>query len=158
MSTSFFLQIADSIVQELNEAAPGTFAQPLGTVSRIYDSERFPEELQNLVVDVVIGKRTANQADRGSRLNECPIDIAFRQVTLTAPNSPERQAEGDALVYLAEQVENFFADPPRRLQYCPQAMWEQSEQLAPYVMVDLQKHQQWTGVLRLTYTRFSPDE
>ena len=80
------------------------------------------------------------------------MEIAFRQVIRGEPeNAIERRQSLDELVALAEEVEAFFTDPPRRLKYADFAMWDNTELLYPYLPAHLDKKRQFTSLLRLTY-------
>jgi len=149
--SSFFIQVADSIVEELNEAPADTFSRPIGTVARIYDPTRELPDLSKLRVDVVLGDRKSSAISRVMQKNLVRIDIAFRQKVDGEPDSDAETAELDGLVAFVEEVEGFFDGPPRRLKYADFAVWQQSDLVYPYLPSHLGGKRQFTSMLRLTY-------
>lgn len=148
--SSFFIQTADSIVQELQEAPADSFARSLGKIERIYDPQRQPEGLEELRVDVILGDRKTKPISRALKENDCRVDIGFRQVVKSPAGSTDEQAELDALIELVEQVEAFFTNPPRRLKYADFAAWTETELVYPYLPSHV-RTRQFTSILRLTY-------
>lgn len=143
---SVLIQIADAIVQELAEHQ-GELSLPY-VPERVYDAERELEELDVFRVDVVPGDKKTEASGRTGRLGTFRIDIAFRRRVDPASQKDEL----DALTAFVEEVERFFADPPRRLAYCPAAAFASPAELRyPYLPLHLRGKNQFTSILRLTY-------
>jgi hypothetical protein len=149
--SSYFLQVADSIVTELNAAPAGTFTRELGSVQGIFDPHRDLPEIADLRVDVVIGDRKSQPLSRVSKRNLLRVDIAFRQHISGEPESKAETEQLEGLVAVAEEVEAFFTNPPRRLQFADFAVWHETELIYPYLPSHLGGKRQFTSLLRLTY-------
>ena len=148
---SYFLESADSIVRELNEAPGDRFTRRLNTVQRIFDPHRELPELTRLRVDVVIGDRKTQPISRVLKQNKLRVDIAFRQHVDGEPESDQERKQLDGLVSFVEEVEEFFSNPPRRLKYAAFAVWHETDLVYPYLPGQLDKKRQFTSLLRLTY-------
>lgn len=154
---SYFLQAAESIARELNEArAAGRFPAlgedfAQGTIELIFDAHRELPEMQVLRLDVVLNRRLSEAVDRGNKQQDLVLDLAFRRLIRGEAGGEPEKRQLSELVGLEEEVETFFTDPPRRLKYAPFAMWQKTELVFPYLPTNIDKKRQFTGLLRLTY-------
>jgi hypothetical protein len=138
------LEIADAAVTALNGH---TFSQVF-TAERKALALRKREECASLVVSLTPSTYASEIASRSKRLKRFGVDVAVQKAV-----DPEIAAEFDPLADLLEEIDVFFA--MERLPGLTAAVWEKAETIsgaeAGWAHEHLDKHQLFTGVLRVTW-------
>jgi hypothetical protein len=149
--------VTDAIVAEL--AAHWTDLEPpegfIADPQRIYNTELPLDESQNGSLDAVMGDVEIVMFDRKLKQYDCRVDIVVRQrVELNDIDTI------DALADFLGRVTDFFSPSDqhdaatyyRQLTALPEAVWNKSEILAPYIPEHLRSiANQYTGVAMVTY-------
>ena len=140
---SLVTTIADAVVAELNNAAPGTFSQTF-TAARHYRPQFDLAELKTLRVSVVPKGIEISGLGRSSNQHDVSIDVAVQKKVAAAD-----AAELDGLTHLTEQIADFFR--LRRLTALPGALWTKTDNVPVYAPEHLETKQVFTSVLTLTF-------
>lgn len=138
------LLAADDITAAINA---GTWTIGAISAARVYRIETtlkdFPVSGSSPLVEVGIATEEASPFSRHERRYDIAVDVAIRQIV-----NPDVNAQGDALLELAEEFSTFFIGPPP---------WSSShgatalsaEKLGLYLPTDLDQYRVLTAVLRV---------
>jgi hypothetical protein len=150
MAADLLIQIADAMVQELNEAAGDDQFSQTFVCQRVYDYTRDLEETVTLCVDIVPERQSDEPHTRQAWKGTGIVSIAVRQKVVV-----EDRAALDALTAFVGQLRDFWTLPVRRLQYFPAAAPLKREVVYPYLQKELRTHGQFVSVLQLTFNLVS---
>ena len=155
---SLFSPLAKAIAEQLiaGQKVDGTFSLP-ATIEHPLDDLRADEDLKVLRVDVLIGDKKCEPADRARQSNRLRMDVVVRKKITSVRNSLEEREEVDGLLAYTEQLDDFLSDPAnRRLSSFSWAEWENSETVIPYSPWRLRQDRLFYSVFRLEYSVFTP--
>jgi hypothetical protein len=155
---SIFAPLAKAIAEQLLAAqkVEGTFSRA-ATIEHPLDDLRGDEELAVLRVDVLIGDKKCEPADRARQSNRVRMDVCIRQKIKCVRKSKEEQELVEGLLAYVEQLDDYLSSPPcRRLTAANWAEWENSETVIPYSPWRLREERLFYAVFRLEYSVFTP--
>jgi hypothetical protein len=144
--------VADGIRATL---AGGTFTKTF-TPQVSYDAEALLENLATLRVDVVPMGSVFAPISRTSSSYQFMCDVAVRKkfaATDADTDGTVKDAEVAALIELLEDLNEYLADPARRIFSSTYlfAQWAGSEMRWLWIPEHLRQERQYTGIFRVTY-------
>jgi hypothetical protein len=154
MPTAVLVSTADAVLNALAGASLSQMIEP----RRSYADWELPlEGSSDLQVDVVPVNGPDFELETRHSISYSPqVDIVIRR----ALGQDEQEEDGslvlaeiDDLVYLVEQIAEFFVTD--RFSEVESIIWQRTQILAAYKASHLRQHRQFTGIIRLTFSATS---
>jgi len=143
MSASTIVELADTIVAELNGAVAGTFSQSF-TAKRLYVPNFDLKDMKDLHVTVVPRGVELSTASRSLLQHDVQIDVAVQKKL--PQDTTGDMAAIDALMGLVQEIADFL----RAVGRFGDAQWVKTENKPVYSSEHLEQLRQLTSVLTLT--------
>lgn len=149
MTKATIVQLADDVVDQLN-AMQGGWAVSF-QAERKYLPKADIEDVDQLKVSVLMGAWRASPDNRTDWANEYEIHIGFQ--FRASPNAGDQATDKfDEIMLLVEQVSDYWETNRPTIANCPLkeiAFGSGGDQ--PYIAEHIEKYNQLTAVIRLTY-------
>lgn len=152
MTTAAIITLADEVVKDLNNRA-SLFGHAY-KAERKYRPVVQLEDVDNLVVTVTLGGWTKEPDTRKEWSHQFVIDIGI-QYRAGPKTGNEATKTFDGLLSLAEQIGDTYEDTRPTLADCVLTAVEYGGPSGlPYLPAHIQDLNQFTGVIRLTFTKY----